>query len=144
MLILQLSNLRFIGSGCVDNYLDFEEQTFGSNSENRLKLYQAFYPTNSHSPYSVVVIYQTVFPNGTQVNISTGQHCPTEQVWMWHSSPAFLIYVPSVMNRDILLTLNYFKDWKPPSLVLTTPFPCGHCAHDFLTLMTSSVSANVL
>ena len=43
---------------CVDNYLDFEEQTFDNSSENRVTLYQAFYPHNDHLPYSVVVTYQ--------------------------------------------------------------------------------------
>ena len=52
---------------CVENYLDFEEQTFGNNSENRLKLYQAFYPPNDHLHYSVVVTYQAVLSNGTRV-----------------------------------------------------------------------------
>ncbi len=41
-------------SSCIDNYMDFEEQTFDNNSENRVKLYQAFYPPNDHLPYSVV------------------------------------------------------------------------------------------
>ena len=40
VVFLQLSALAFSddGSSCVDNYLDFEEQTFGNNSENRLTL----------------------------------------------------------------------------------------------------------
>ena len=71
--LFQLSTLAFSddGSSCVDSYLDFEEQTFDNNSENRVKLYQAFYPPNDHLPYSVVVSYQAVLPNGTRVNIST-------------------------------------------------------------------------
>ena len=65
MIILQLSTLAFSddGSNCVDNYLDFEEQTFGNNSENRVKLYEVFYPPNHHLPYSLVVTYQAVLPN---------------------------------------------------------------------------------
>ena len=55
--LLQLLTLTLsdYGSNCVDNYLYFEEQTFDNNSENRVKLYQAFYPPNDHLPYSVVV-----------------------------------------------------------------------------------------
>ena len=142
-ILLQLSTLAFSydGSSCVDNYLDFEEQIFGNNSKNRLKLYQAFYPTNSRSSYSVIVTYQAVLSNGTQFNISVGHRCPNEQVWMWYSSPAFLFYTPSIMNRDILLTLNNFKDWIPPYVTLTAPNPCGQHKHEFLTLMTSLVSA---
>ena len=68
-------------SSCIDNCLDFEEQTFDNNSENRVKLYQAFYPPNDHLPYSVVVTYQAVLPNGTKVNISTDSSCPDWQVW---------------------------------------------------------------
>ncbi len=85
LIILQLSTLAFSddGSSCVDNYLDFEEQTFGNNSENWLKLYQTFYPPNDHFPYSVVVTYQTVLPNGTKVNISTDPSCPDRQVWQY-------------------------------------------------------------
>ena len=69
-------------SNCVDNYLDFEEKTFGNNSKNRVKLYQAFYPPNDHLPYSVVVTYQAALPNGTGVNISTDPSCPDRQVWL--------------------------------------------------------------
>ena len=82
VVFLQLSALAFSddGSSCVDNYLDFEEQTFDNNSENRLKLYQAFYSSNDHLPYSVVVTYQAVLPNGTRVNISTDPSCSHRQV----------------------------------------------------------------
>ena len=86
MIILQLSTLAFSDDGCscVDNYiyLDFEEQTFGNNSENRVKLYQAFYPPNNRLPYSVVVTYQSALPNGTRVNISTDPICLDRQVWL--------------------------------------------------------------
>ena len=103
---LSISTLVFSddGSSCVDNYLDFEEMTFGNNSENRLKLYQAFYPPNDHLPYSVIVTYQTVFSNGSRVNISVNHRCPNELVWVWYSSPQYLFYGASVANRDMLLT----------------------------------------
>ena len=143
MLLLQLSTLTFSAdsSSCVNNYLDFEEQTFGNNSENRLKLYEAFYPPNDHLPYSVVVTYQAVLPNGTRVNISTDPTCPDRQVWLWLSSPILLLVEPTRLNRVVLFTLNYFTEWVPPHLIITTPPPCSTKAEGFLMLMTSSVSA---
>ena len=142
---LSISTLVFSDddSSCVDNYLDFEEMTFGNNSENRLKLYRAFYPINNHLPYSVIVTYQTVFSNGSRVNISVNHRCPNELVWVWYSSPQYLFYGASVANRDMLLTLNYFEEWIPPHLVLTTPYPCGQHTREFLSLMTSSVSTYI-
>ena len=40
MVLFQLWTLALStnDSNCVDNYLDFEEQTFDNNSENRVKL----------------------------------------------------------------------------------------------------------
>ena len=129
------------GSSCVDNYLDFEEQTFGNNSENRLKLHQAFYPPNNHLPYSVLVTYQAVLPNGTRVNISTDLSCPDRQVWLWVSSPFLLSVDPTELNRLSLYTLNYFTEWVPLHLTIATPLPCSPKAEEFLTLMTTSVSS---
>ena len=143
VILLHLSALAFSddGSSCVDNYLDFEEQTFGNNSENRLKLYQAFYPPNDHLPYSVVVTYQAVLPNGTRVNISTDPSCSDRQVWLWVSSPVWLIAGPTELNRLALYTLNHFTEWVPPHLTITTSLPCSAKAEEFLTLMTTSVSS---
>ena len=128
-------------SDCVDDYLDFEEQTFGNNSENRLKLYRAFYPPNEHLPYSVIVTYQTVFPNGTTINISTDSSCPDEQAWMWLSSPVFLFAEPTLANWMTLYALNYFEEWEPPQLFINIPNPCDGNAEDFLNHMTYSVGA---
>ena len=143
--LLQLSTLSYSdgGSSCVDDYLEFVEQTFGNNSENRLKLYQAFYPPNDHLPYSVVVTYQAVLPNGTRVNISTDLSCPDRQVWVWLSSPILLFIDPTEMNRIALYTLNHFTEWVPPHLTITTPLPCSAKAEEFLTLMTTSVSSTM-
>ena len=142
VLLLQLSTLMFSvdSSSCVDNYLDFEEQTFGNSSENRLKLYEAFYPPNRHLPYSVVVTYQAVLPNGTGVNISTDSYCLDRHVWLWLSSPILLLVEPTELNRVALYTLNHFTNWVPPHLIITTPLPCSDKTERFLTLMTSSVS----
>ena len=132
--LLQLSTLAFSvdSSSCVDNYLDFEEQTFGNNSENRVKLYQAFYPPNNHLPYSVVVTYQAVLPNGTRVNISTDPSCrPDRQVWLWLSSPFVVHYDPTTLNRVALYTLNHFTEWVPPHLTIATPLPCSAKAEEF-------------
>ena len=145
LLLLQLSTLSYSddGSSCVADYLEFEEQTFGNNNENRLKLYQAFYPPNDHLPHSVVVSYQAVLPNGTQVNISTDPTCPDRQVWLWVSSPVLLFTSPTELNRLALYTLNHFAEWVPPHFTITTPLPCSAKAEEFLTLMTTSVSSTM-
>ncbi len=142
MVLLQLWTLALSTneSSCMDNYLDFEELTFGNNSENRVKLYQAFYPPNDHLPYSVVVSYQAVLPNGTRVNISTDPSCPDRQVWLWVSSPILFLLDPTKLNRGALYTLNHFTDWVPLHLTITTPPPCSAKVEEFLTLMTTSVS----
>ena len=142
MVLLQLWTLALStnDSNCVDNYLDFEEQTFGNSSENRMKLYEAFYPPNNHLPYSVVVTYQAVLPNGTRVNISTDPSCPDRQVWMWVSSPALFFLGPTELNRVALYTLNHFTKWVPSHLTIATPLPCSAKVEQFLTLMTTSVS----
>ena len=124
---------------CVSNYIDFVEQTFGNNSENRLKLYQAFYPPNSHLPYSVLVTYQTMLPNGTVQNISTDSSCTDKQVWMWLCSPVLLFEEPCSLNRHILFTLNLFEEWIPPHIFIMSPYPCQIKADEFLQEMTTSV-----
>ena len=126
-------------SGCVDNYFTFEEQTFSKNNENRLKLYQAFYPPNAHLPYSVVVTYQTNYPNGTQVNISSDPNCPHRQVWIWLSSPVFLYQEPTTLNRHTMFMLNYFQDWIPPHVTITVPYPCQNQTEGFIQRLTTSV-----
>ena len=142
VVLLQLWTLALStnDSNCIDNYLDFEEQTFGNNSENRVKLYQAFYPPNDHLPYSVVVSYQASLPNGTKVNITTNPSCPDRQVWQWLSSPFLLDMDPTELNRLALYTLNHFTEWVSPHLTIATPLPCSAKAKEFLILMTTSVS----
>ena len=146
VIILQLSTLAFSDDGCscVDNYLDFEEKTFSNNSENRVKLYQTFYPPNGHLPYSVVVSYQAALPNGTMVNISTDPSCPNRQVWQWVSSPTLFILGPTELNRVALYTLNHFTEWVPPHRNIAIPLPCSAKAEGFLKLMTASVSSTVV
>ena len=145
MIILQLSTLAFSddGSSCVNKYLDFEEQTFGNSSENRVMLYQVFYPPNGHLPYSVVVSYQAVLPNGTRVNISTDPSCPDRQVWLWVSSLILFVLDPTNLNRGAFYTLNLFTEWVPPHLTIATPLPCSAKAEEFLALMTASVSSTM-
>ena len=145
MVLLQLWTLALSTnvSSCVDNYLDFEEQTFGNNSENRVKLYQAFYPSNDHFPYSVVVTYQAVLPNGTKVNISTDPSCPDRLMWQWLSSPVLFLLDPITLNSGALYTLNHFTEWVPPHLTIATPLPCSAKVKEFLTLMTTSVSSTM-
>ena len=127
-------------TNCVSNYNDFVDHTFGNNSENTQKLCQAFYPPNGHLPYSVLVTYQTMLPNGTVLNISTDPSCTDEQVWMWLSSPVLLFEEPVSLNRHILFTLNLFEEWIPPHIYITCPYPCQKKAEEFLQEMTTSVS----
>ena len=143
MVLLQLWTLALSSndSNCVDKYLDFEEQTFGNNSENRVKLYRTFYPPNDHLPYSVEVTYQAALPNGTRVNISTDPSCPDRQVWLWVPSPTLFLLGPTDLNRVALYTLNHFTEWVPLHLTLTTPLPCSAKVEEFLALMTTSVSS---
>ena len=128
---------------CVSNYSSFVEMTFGNSSENMLKLYQAFYPPNGHLPYSLLVTYQTMLLNGTVLNISTDPSCTDEQVWMWLSSPLFLIEEPVSLNRHVLYTLNSFKEWIPPHIYIMCPYPCQSRAEEFLQEMTTSVSIHM-
>ena len=146
MVLLQLWTLALSTneSNCVDNYVDFEEQTFGNNSENRVKLYQTFYPPNGHLPYSVVVSYQAALPNGIRVNISTDRSCPDRQVWLWVYSPTFFFLGLTELNRVALYTLNHFTEWVPPHRNIAIPLPCSAKAEGFLKLMTTSVSSTVV
>ena len=138
--LLILSLLSDTVHSCVDNYLNFEKQTFGNSDDNRLKLYKAFYSANTHLPYSVMVTYQTVLPNRTHVNISTDPSCPYTQVWIWLSSPVFLYLEPTSLNRHTLYTLNYFEEWIPPHVTITVPYPCDDHMERVMQEMTSSVS----
>ena len=128
---------------CTDSYAEFESASVGSNVSGthiRNQLYEAFYTPNHHLPYSVLVTYQLVLDNGTTLNLSSDQHC-SSQLWVWLSSPAFLCCKATVVNRVLLFTLNYFMEWTPPHVLITTTVaPCTDKMNDFLKQMTSSVS----
>ena len=145
MVLLQLWTLALSTneSSCVDDYQDFEEEALGNSTRNRVKLYQAFYPPNNHLPYSVVVTYQAVLPNGTKVNISTDPCWPDRQVWLWVSSPTLFLLDPTELNRLTLYSLNHFTEWVPPHLTIATPLPCSAKVEEFLAQMTASVSSTM-
>ena len=128
---------------CTDSYAEFESASVGSNVSGthiRNQLYEAFYTPNHHLPYSVLVTYQLVLDNGTTLNLSSDQHCSSE-LWVWLSSPAFLCCKATFANRALLFTLNYFMEWTPPHVIITTTVaPCIDKMRDFLNQMTSSVS----
>ena len=128
---------------CTDSYAEFESASVGSNVSGihiRNQLYEAFYTPNRHLPYSVLVTYQLILDNGTRFNLSSDQDCSTE-LWVWLSSPAFLCVEPTYLNRFLLFTLNYFMEWIPPHVVITTTVaPCTNKISDFLNRMTSAVS----
>ena len=128
---------------CTDSYAEFESASVGSNVSDthiRNQLYEAFYTPNRHLPYSVLVTYQLVLDNGTRFNLSSDQDC-SSQLWVWMSSPAFTCTEPTYLNRFLLFTLNYFMEWTPPHVIITTTVaPCTDKMSDFLNRMTSAVS----
>ena len=128
---------------CTDSYAKFESASVGSNVSGihiRNQLYEAFYTPNRHFPYSVRITYQLILDNGTRFNLSSDQDCSTE-LWVWMSSPAFLYVEPTYLNRYLLFTLNYFMEWIPPHVVITTTVaPCTDKISDFFNRMTSAVS----
>ena len=127
---------------CTDSYVEFESASVGSNDSGRgikNQLYKAFYAPNRHLPYSVLVTYQLVLTNGTRVNLSSDPDCSRE-LWMWLSSPALLMGDTTYFNRILLFTLNYFMEWYPPHVTITTAIPpCSAKVEDFLSEMTASV-----
>ena len=127
---------------CTNSYTEFESASVGSNvsgSNIRNQLYEAFYSPNQHLPYSVLVTYQLVLANGTRFNLSSDQNCSTE-LWLWLSSPVFLTGNMEFVNHALLYTLNYFMDWDPPHVTITTTTaPCPSKIETFLSMMTASV-----
>ena len=128
---------------CTDSYAEFESASVGSNVSGthiRNQLYEAFYSPNHHLSYTVLITYQLVHDNGTTLNLSSDPHC-SSQLWMWMSSPAFLVLEPTYLNRFLLFTLNYFMEWIPPHVIITTTVaPCADKMSDFLNRMTATVS----
>ena len=126
-----------------DSYAEFESTIVGSNTSGknlRNQLYEAFYAPNHHLPYSVIVTYQLILANGTRLNLSSDHDCSSE-LWMWLSSPVFLVGDSTYVNCMLLFTLNYFKEWKPPHVTITmTTAPCPAEMEIFLSEMTASVS----
>ena len=127
---------------CTDSYAEFESASMSSNvsgSNIRSQLYEAFYSPNQHLPYSVLVTYQLVLANGTRANLSSYENCSTE-MWLWLSSPVFLIGNTALINHVLLFTLNYFMDWDPPHVTITTTTaPCPSKIEKFFSVMTASV-----
>ena len=127
---------------CTDSYAEFESASVASNISGRdirNQLYKAFYAPNQHLPYSVLVTYQLVLTNGTRVNLSSDPDCSSE-LWMWLSSPVLLMGDTTYINRILLFTLNYFMEWHPPHVTITTALPpCTTKVEDFLSEMTASV-----
>ena len=130
------------GPLCTDSYAEFESSSVGSNDSGgdiRNQLYKTFYAPNQHLPYSVIVTYQLVLINGTRVNLSSDPDCRSE-LWLWLSSPVFLIGRTEYLSLMLLFTLNYFNEWKPPHIIITTTTPpCSDMTGEFLSEMTASV-----
>ena len=129
-------------NNCVSSYEEFERKTFLNNTQNRNKLFQVFYPQNEHSPYAVEITYQTVLPNGTELNITLeGNSNCTIIKWRWISSPVFFYIRPEYLNSMVFFTLYYFKPWTTPSVTFKVPYPCPSETQDVLAQMTGLVSS---
>ena len=128
---------------CTDSYAEFESASVGSNISGanlRSQLYEVFFAPNQHLPYSVIVSYQLVLANGTRLNLSSNPYCSNE-LWVWVSSPVLHVSESTVINRILLYSLNYFMEWTPPHVTITTTVaPCHARMRDFLSEMTASVS----
>ena len=128
---------------CTDSYAEFESASVGSNDSGRdirNQLYKAFYAPNQHLPYSVLVTYQLVLTNGTRVNLSTDDPNCRSELWAWLSSPVFLYYSTTYLNRLLLFTLNSFMEHRPPHIIISmSTAPCSDKTLDFLSEMTASV-----
>ena len=130
---------------CVSSYEEFEKKTFLNHTQNRNKLFQVFYPQNEHSPYAVDITYQTLLPNGTELSIkpeNNNKPC-TIVKWGWVSSPVCTFIRCEDLNILVFFTLNYFREWTTPSVILEVPYPCSNKTQAFLTQMTSLVSSYV-
>ena len=125
---------------CTQDYFDFEDATFPKRGENILHLYEAFFPPNRHLPYSVVIQYQTLMPNGTLLNVTSDSVDCASQQWLWSFSPSIYLATPAVFNRVSLFMMNYFREWNPPYVVIRVPLPCPNVTWRFLLQMTVSVS----
>ena len=132
---------------CTDSYTEFESASVGSNvsgTHTRNQLYEAFYTPNRHLPFSVMVTFQLVLDNGTRLNLSSDEDCRSE-LWLWMSSPAFISMEATYLNRFLLFTLNYFMEWIPPHVIVTTTVaPCTDKMASFLNEMTATVSFNAI
>ena len=128
---------------CTDSYAEFESASVGSNISGanlRSQLYKVFYTPNYHLPYTVFVTYQLVLANGTRLNLTSDLDCSSE-LWVWLASPVFLVTHTTLHNKFLLYTLNYFMEWTPPHVTITTTTaPCSANMQDFLSEMTASVS----
>ena len=130
-------------SSCVSDYVEFEKATFGNNTHNRDRLYQALYPPYGHVPYSLLVTYKGVLPNGSETTCPRSPDTATcgDVQWVWLSSTVFLYSRPDILNRLSLYTLNFFEDWKPETVTITVPCICNEREiNKILLRVTTSVS----
>ena len=130
-------------SNCVSNYVEFEKATFGNNTHNRDRLYQALYPPYGHVPYSLLVTYKAVLPNGSETTCLRSPDTATcdDVQWVWLSSTAFLYSRPDILNRLSLYTLNFFEEWEPETVNITVPCICNEQdINKILVRVTTSVS----
>ena len=123
---------------CVSNFFEFEKH-LKNNSQVQNELHGIFNPPNQHPPYSVEVSYQTPDGNGSLTAVSTEPDC-SEQVWVWLSSPMFVLVLPKHINRLSLYTLNYFSPWEAEEINITVARPCPDAKEKLLFYVTAQVS----
>ena len=131
-------------TNCISDYNEFKNLTINHGdygTRNRLKLFEAFYRPNHRLPFSVFVFYETVLPNGTTENITTGK-CNSLTAWAWMSSPLFLVVRAEYLNRLAFYTLSHFGSFSTVKASIFVPQPCKKELNKLLSMLTSEVSKN--
>ena len=127
-------------SSCIADFAEFQKKAFANNTcNNIMQVNDAFNPLYGHAPYSLMVTYKTVKPNGSQKTLLTTEFCQRLQL-AWLSSVVFVYSRPEILNRLSLYTLNYFEEWKPRKITLVVPYPCPNKTEELLLKLTASVS----
>ena len=126
-------------TSCISRYPVFEEAAITKNSDNTYALFSTLYSPNQPLPYSIVILYQVLLPDGTLRRLSSDPSCSSE-LWLWTYSPVFMLFEPSLLNKMTYYALNNLQPWTSPTVTLTVPQPCPNVTFKFLSEMTMAVS----
>ena len=142
-LLLQIPTTSGNTTNCIDNYNDFVNLTFSHGhvygTENRWRVYKAFYRPNLHLPFSVIVLYQSMLPNGTTEKVTTDEEHTGQTAWAWISSPVFIVVRAQYLNSLALFTLNHFQQYSVTPITIKVPKLCQNHKYNLLSVMTSQV-----